>query len=89
MAKVRVVVETELKGGARIKVQLNGSSVPRVDGLHTRDVKDGEQSLMWFVLGPPGSSYTLKVTEPASVGYAVGATLDISGRDHGSTWFTT
>lgn len=88
MAKTKVVVETALKGGAKIKVQINGSSVASVGGRHTREVGTGDQSLMWFVLGPPGSAYSLKLTEPSSVSYSIEATLDISGRDHGSTWFT-
>ena len=88
MAKTNVVVETELKGGAEIRVVLNGKAVPGVNGRHTRAVSGGEQSLLWFVLGPPGSSYKLEVTEPTNVGFATAATLDLAGKDHGNTWFT-
>lgn len=85
--KINVVISSSVDPGGVMKAFLDGNALVFVSGKVTVAAAPGEHSLMWFVLGPPGTQYKLSIDEPATVGFHTGATLNATGSDHGTTWF--
>jgi hypothetical protein len=85
---ISVVISESVSDGGVLRGFLDGKTLAFTNGTAEAQVAAGEHSLMWFVLGPPGTVYKLSIDEPASVGFHTGATLNATGSDHGTTWFT-
>jgi aspartate 1-decarboxylase len=58
------------------------------EGSGTRELAEGDHALTYFIRGQPGSTYTLAISEPASVAYSRTATIDGSTKDANVHWFT-
>jgi hypothetical protein len=92
---LHVTVARTLAGGPRLDARLNDRRLAfdGADMAHAIVGQGQSNHLEWIVVGAPGSSYTIAVTEPPRTPCGDpslnGATLDNSGRDGGSCDFDT
>src|SRR4051794_12194846 len=85
-----VTVTRSTKGGAIASAKLNTKKlVFSGDEAHAVVGQGQTNTLEWVAVGPPGSSFTIKVTEPKKADCGGGSTLDASGKDAGSCDFDT
>ena len=76
-------------GGAALSADLDGTPLVFTAGAASVTVQTGSRhALHWNVAGPTGSTYTIKITSPVSVIYELMNTLDVSGIDAGTHYFT-
>ncbi|MBI4501723.1 MAG: hypothetical protein HY700_11240 [Gemmatimonadetes bacterium] len=87
---VPVTVTRSVTGDARLGAKLNRKDLRFVnDAAHAVVGKGQQNTLAWAVVGAPGSTFSIKVTEPGDADCGDSGTLDQSGTESGSCSFDT
>lgn len=87
---VQVTVVRTTVGGAQLSAKINKQYLTFAgDTAHAVVGKGQTNTLAWAVVGPPGSSYTIAVTDPKGTDCGGGTTLGKDGKDAGVCVFRT
>ena len=71
-----------------LSASIDGKKLTFSNGTATKNLRQEEHALQWFVKGAPNSNYQVEITAPSEAKFSHEAQLDAAMKDAGVHWFS-